>query len=95
MKSSNEAISSESASLERINSIARRKNAQEDSEAVKEAREALDDLKKLIDNIDSNSEEIKNILSSIKDLTDGMAFLNKKGRTSCYSMSFDVSYIEN
>ena len=31
-----------------------------------------------IDNIDSNSEEIKNILSSIKDLTDGMAFLNKK-----------------
>ena len=48
-----------------------------------------------IDNIDSNSEDIKNILGSVKDLTDGMSFLNKKGRTSCYSMSFDVSYIEN
>ena len=48
-----------------------------------------------IDNIDSNSEEIKNILSSVKDLTDGMSFLNKKGRKSYYSMSFDISFIEN
>lgn len=54
LKSSNEDISRESASLEKINSIARRKNTQEDSDAVKEARKALDDLKKLIDNIDSN-----------------------------------------
>ena len=53
LKSSDEAISRESSSLEKINSIARRKNAQE-SDAVKDARKALDDLKKLIDNIDSN-----------------------------------------
>ncbi len=47
------------------------------------------------DNIDSNSDDIKNILSSVKDLTDGMSFVNKKGRISCYSMSFDINYIEN
>ena len=47
------------------------------------------------DSIDSNSDEIKNMLSSIKDLTDGLHFVNKKGRTSCYSMTFDVNYIEN
>ncbi len=51
--------------------------------------------KEISDSIESNSDDIKNMLSSVKELTDGMSFVNKKGRTSCYSMSFDVSYIEN
>ena len=47
------------------------------------------------DSIVSNSDEIKKMLSSIEELTDGMSFVSKNGRISCYSMSFDISYIEN
>ena len=46
------------------------------------------------ENIESNKEEVKNMLSSVKDLTDGLSFSGKTGRIGCYSMYFDVSYME-
>ena len=50
----------------------------------------------LSESIESNSEEVKNMLcSSVKDLTDGLFFTGKKGCISSYSMSFDVDYIED
>ena len=49
---------------------------------------------KVSESIESNSDEVKNIVSSVKDLTDGLAFKGKKGCVSSYSMSFDVNYIE-
>lgn len=43
----------------------------------------------------SNSESVRNMLKAVEGLTDGMSFSEKLGRNSCYSMSFNVSYIEN
>lgn len=42
----------------------------------------------------SNSDEIKNLLMPVEDLTDGLLFIDKKGRNSCFSMAFNLTFIE-
>ena len=42
----------------------------------------------------TNEDRVRNMLSPVEELTDGMSFTGKSGRIGCYSMSFDVSYIE-
>lgn len=43
----------------------------------------------------SNCESVRNMLKTVEELTDGMSFSEKLGRNACYSMSFNVSFIEN
>lgn len=46
------------------------------------------------DEVDSNSETIREGLAAIESLTDGFLFTDKKGCNACYSMAFNVSFIE-
>lgn len=41
----------------------------------------------------SNSSDIRNMLGSVEELTDGLLFTDKKGRNACYSMAFNLSFI--
>ncbi len=43
----------------------------------------------------SNIDDVKNMLSPVGELTDGMSFTEKIGRNACYSMTFHVSFIED
>lgn len=47
------------------------------------------------DSIEANSDNVKNIISCVKELTDGMSFSPKKGCNSCYSLSFNISFIDD
>ncbi len=42
----------------------------------------------------SNNETLRDMLKQVEELTDGMSFSEKKGCNSCYSLSFNVSYID-
>ena len=46
-----------------------------------------------IEHQESNNEAVKNMLKSVEELTDGMSISEKKGCNSCYSLSFNVSFI--
>ena len=41
----------------------------------------------------SNNEQVRNMLKQIEEFTDGMSFSEKKGCNSCYSLSFNVSFL--
>lgn len=41
----------------------------------------------------ANSDSIKQMLGDIEDMTDGITFIDKKGRNACYSMDFCVESI--
>lgn len=46
-------------------------------------------------NTKTNSEKVKNVLKIVEELTDEISFIEKENRNSCYSMSFNVSFIED
>ena len=45
--------------------------------------------------IESNNEEVRNMLKVIEEQVDGISFSSKKGRNACYSISFNVSFISD
>lgn len=42
----------------------------------------------------ANCHQVKHMLEPIEELTDGMVFTEKKGRNACYSMEFDIAFME-
>lgn len=41
-----------------------------------------------------NCDKVRKMLGTVEELTDGITFTDKKGRNACYSMAFDISFIE-
>lgn len=41
-----------------------------------------------------NSDKVKNMLKTVQDLADNLSILEKNGCNACYSMVFNVSFIE-
>ena len=42
----------------------------------------------------TNDENVRNMLKTVEEFTDGISFSDKKGRNACYSMAFNVAYME-